>query len=312
MLEASAVRPVVRVRDLWVEYSPASGLFGRRKILALRGVSFEVAEGETYGVVGASGSGKSTLLKAIMGFVKPTGGTVEIDGVDLYGVDGGTRRGIVRRIGYVSQNPLAAVDPRYRVRDIVAEPLRASGVSKREIDRVLSALLEMVDLDPGVMDLLPHELSLGMLQRVVIARAIAAKPRVLLLDEPTSALDSITQSHIVSLLGGLRDLFGYTSILVSHDLRVVARLASRLAIMMAGLMLEEGPTSSVLEKPLHPYARELVESLKLKEVGEVFTVNPNACPFYTRCSQRLDGRCREVPPLAEIGGARRVRCWLYT
>lgn len=312
MLEAGPVRPVVRVRDVWVEYGLASSPLGaRRRIVALRGVSFDVMEKETYGVVGASGSGKSTLLKVIMGFVRPASGTVEIDGVNLYDAGGRARREIVRRLGYVSQNPLAAVDPRYRVRDIVAEPLRASGVPRGEIDRVLPTLLETVGLDPDVAELLPHELSLGMLQRVVIARALAGKPRVLLLDEPTSALDSVTQSHIVSLLGELKELFGYTSILVSHDLRVVSRLADRLAIMMAGLILEEGPTPGVLEEPLHPYTRELVDSMRLKEVGEVFAADPRACPFYAHCRRRLEDRCRELPPLAELGGARRVRCWLY-
>ncbi len=312
MLEAGPVRPVVRVRDVWVEYSlAASPLRSRKRIHALRGASFDVLEKETYGIVGASGSGKSTLLKVVMGFVRPSKGSVEIDGIDLYNADGRTRKNIVKRLGYVSQNPLAAVDPRYRVRDIIAEPLRASGVPKREVSRILPALLEMVDLDPDVIDLLPHELSLGMLQRVVIARAIAVKPRVLLLDEPTSALDTVTQSHIVSLLGELKELFGYTSILVSHDLKVVSHLANRLAIMMAGLILEEGPTSEVLESPLHPYTRELVDSMKLKEVGEVFITDPSACPFYAHCPRRLEERCRELPLLTEVGSSRRVRCWLY-
>ncbi|MEM1930529.1 MAG: ABC transporter ATP-binding protein [Sulfolobales archaeon] len=283
----------------------------RRRVHALRGVSFDVFEREVYGIVGASGSGKSTLLKVIMGFIKPSAGTVEIDGIDLLKVDRETRKNVIKRIGYVSQNPLTAVDPRFRVRDIIAEPLKAAGVPKREIVKILPTLIEAVGLSPEVMELLPYELSLGMLQRVVIARAIAAKPRVLLLDEPTSALDSVTQSHIVALLRELRELFGYTSVLVSHDLKVVSRLADKLAIMLAGLILEEGLVADVLNRPLHPYTQALIDSLKLKEMKEVLVADPRVCPYYTNCIQRLEEKCRVLPPLVELSNTRKVRCWLY-
>ncbi|MEM2207077.1 MAG: ABC transporter ATP-binding protein [Sulfolobales archaeon] len=313
MLEASLMKPVLNVREVWVEFHLITGLLGvKKRVYALRGVSFSVLEREVYGIVGASGSGKSTLLKVIMGFVKPTAGTVEIDGIDVLKVDRETRKNITKRIGYVSQNPLVAVNPRFKVKDIIAEPLRAVGVPKREIVKILPTLVEAVGLAPEVMELLPYELSLGMLQRVVIARAIAAKPRMLLLDEPTSALDSVTQSHITALLRELRELFGYTSILVSHDLRVVSRLADKLAIMMAGLILEEGSVADVLGKPLHPYTQALVDSLKFKEMREVFVADPRVCPYYTNCTQRLEEKCRILPPLVELSNMRKIRCWLYT
>lgn len=307
------MKPVLRIREVWVEFGLYTGFLKEEKrIHALRGVSFDALEREVYGVVGASGSGKSTLLKVIMGFIKPSMGTIEINGVDMFKVDRGTRRDIVKRIGYVSQNPLVAVDPRFKVKDIIAEPLRAAGVPKSEIPKILSTLVEAVGLTPDVMELLPQELSLGMLQRVVIARAIATKPRILLLDEPTSALDSVTQSHVTTLLSELKELFGYTSILVSHDLKVVSRLADRLATMMAGLMLEEGSVADVLVKPLHPYTQELVDSLRLKEVREIFTADPMACPFYANCPQRLEEKCRKLPPMIDLDNTRKVRCWLYT
>jgi len=307
------MKPVLNVREVWVEFHLITGLLGvKKRVYALRGVSFSVLEREVYGIVGASGSGKSTLLKVIMGFVKPSVGTVEIDGIDVLKVDRETRKNITKRIGYVSQNPLAAVDPRFKVKDIIAEPLKAAGVPKSDIVKILPTLIEAVGLTPEVMELLPYELSLGMLQRVVIARAIAAKPRMLLLDEPTSALDSVTQSHITALLRELRELFGYTSILVSHDLRVVSRLADKLAIMMAGLILEEGSVADVLGKPLHPYTQALVDSLKFKEMREVFVADPRVCPYYTNCTQRLEEKCRILPPLVELSNMRKVRCWLYT
>ncbi|MCS7099473.1 MAG: ABC transporter ATP-binding protein [Sulfolobales archaeon] len=313
MLEEALAKPVLRVCDIWVEYSLSSGLLSKKKkIYALRGVSFDVSGSEVFGIVGASGSGKSTLLKAIMGFVSPSSGSIEIDDVDILKVDRGTRKNILRKMGYVSQNPLAAVNPRFKVGDIVAEPLKAAGLSRKEITKMLPTLIESVDLPLDVVDLLPHELSLGMLQRVVIARAIATKPRILLLDEPTSALDTVTQSHIVVLLKELKDLFGFASVLVSHDLKVVSHLADRLAILMAGLVLEEGTTYDVLRNPLHPYTRELVDSIKLKEVKEVFTIDPRTCPFYAHCYLRLEDRCRRIPPLIELGRRRKVRCWLYS
>ncbi|MEM0196897.1 MAG: ABC transporter ATP-binding protein [Sulfolobales archaeon] len=300
------------MREVWVEFCLATGSPRVKKsVHALRGVNFDVFEREVYGIVGASGSGKSTLLKVIMGFIKPSMGTIEIDGINLLKVDRETRKSIIKKIGYVSQNPLTAVDPRFKVKDIIAEPLKAAGVPKSDIVKILPTLIEAVGLTPEVMELLPYELSLGMLQRVVIARAIAAKPRVLLLDEPTSALDSVTQSHITVLLRELRELFGYTSVLVSHDLRVVSRLADKLAIMLAGLILEEGLVADVLNRPLHPYTQALIDSLKLKEMKEVLVADPRVCPYYTNCTQRLEEKCRVLPPLVELSNTRKVRCWLY-
>ncbi len=306
------MKPVLSMREVWVEFRLATGSPRVKKsVHALRGVNFDVFEREVYGIVGASGSGKSTLLKVIMGFIKPSMGTIEIDGINLLKVDRETRKSIIKKIGYVSQNPLTAVDPRFKVKDIIAEPLKAAGVPKSDIVKILPTLIEAVGLTPEVMELLPYELSLGMLQRVVIARAIAAKPRVLLLDEPTSALDSVTQSHITVLLRELRELFGYTSVLVSHDLRVVSRLADKLAIMLAGLILEEGLVADVLNRPLHPYTQALIDSLKLKEMKEVLVADPRVCPYYTNCTQRLEEKCRVLPPLVELSNTRKVRCWLY-
>lgn len=313
MLEKALLKPALQVRDIWVEYTLSStSLSTGKKIYALRGISFDVLEREIFGIVGASGSGKSTLLKVIMGFVSPSVGSIEVDGINILKVNRETRKNILKKIGYVSQDPLAAVNPRFKVRDIVTEPLKAAGVPKREITKMLPTLIESVGLPLDVLDLLPHELSLGMLQRVVIARAIAIKPRVLLLDEPTSALDSVTQSHVIALLKELKDFFGYASILVSHDLKVVSYLADRLAILMAGLILEEGIALNVLNNPLHPYTRELVDSIKLKEVREVFAVDPSACPFYAHCYLRLEEKCRKIPPLIELDSKRRIRCWLYS
>jgi len=253
--------PAIRVRDVTRDYRrPRTSLLRPSPpIHALRGVSFDVAPGERFGIVGESGCGKSTLLRIIAGLDRATSGTVCVEGTDITGLRDRQLRFLRARVQLVFQDPMSSLDPRMRVRDIVAEPLVAQG---KPADRQrVAALLEAVGLRADAADRYPHQFSGGQRQRISIARALAPQPQILIADEPVSALDVSVRAQVLNLIADLVDEFALTLVFVSHDLSVVGHVCDRVAVMNAGQIVEIGDTAKVYADPQHSYTRTLVAAI---------------------------------------------------
>ncbi|MFF9049424.1 ATP-binding cassette domain-containing protein [Streptomyces parvulus] len=242
--------------------------FGTRTTTtAVDDVSLDVHEGETLALVGESGCGKTTLTRLLLRLLEPTAGSVSFDGRDLATLSAPELRAVRRQMQVVLQDPYSSMNPRMRISDIVAEPLvthdpeaRGRRARARNRERV-GELLEAVGLDAGIQDRYPHEFSGGQRQRVSIARALALRPRLLVLDEPTSALDVSVQATVLDLLADLQRRLGLTYVFVSHNLAVVAQVADRVAVMRGGRLVEVGGATQVLRAPRHPYTRQLLDAV---------------------------------------------------
>ena len=256
--------PLVLVEDLRVHFPVRKGLLGRASevVKAVDGVSFALARGRTLALVGESGSGKSTTGYAVMGMERPTGGRVVIDGVDRAAMTQAQAREATRRMQIVFQDPASALNPRMRVGDCIAEPLRIHGIGTRasRAERV-AELLELVGLSPGAATRLPRDFSGGQRQRIVIARALALEPEVIVCDEAVSALDVSIQSQILNLLLALQERLGLAYLFISHDLSVVRHIADEVAVMQHGRIVESGPVDTVFAAPADPYTRALIEAV---------------------------------------------------
>ena len=260
----SESEPVVRVRDLSKTFPLTKGVVFRRQIGEVRavdGISFEVPRGRTLGIVGESGSGKSTTLHEILEMRAPQSGSIEILGEDVATLSAGRRRELRRDLQVVFQDPVAALDPRLPVFELLAEPLAANGFGKSATDTRVAELLEIVGLARADASRYPGEFSGGQKQRIGIARALALQPKILALDEPVSALDVSIQAGIINLLLDLQHAFDLTYLFVSHDLSVVKHLAHRVAVMQHGKIVEYGEAGEVFANPRHPYTRALLAAI---------------------------------------------------
>ena len=260
----SESEPVVRVRDLSKTFPLTKGVVFRRQIGEVRavdGISFEVARGRTLGIVGESGSGKSTTLHEILEMRAPQSGSIEILGEDVATLSAGRRRELRRDLQVVFQDPVAALDPRLPVFELLAEPLAANGFGKSATDTRVAELLEIVGLARADASRYPGEFSGGQKQRIGIARALALQPKILALDEPVSALDVSIQAGIINLLLDLQHAFDLTYLFVSHDLSVVKHLAHRVAVMQHGKIVEYGEAGEVFANPRHAYTRALLAAI---------------------------------------------------
>jgi peptide/nickel transport system ATP-binding protein len=300
----------IEVLNLRREFGVSSTLRTRdRRVIAVDDVTFSVPAGSVLGIVGESGCGKSTLARLILGLLPPTAGSVLVDGKRLFDLD---RKARARLIQPVFQDPFASLNPRRRIKDIVGLPLDAQGTfSRGEIARRVDEILERVGLAAEMAERSPSQLSGGQRQRVAIARALVLEPRIVICDEPTSALDVSVQAQILNLLADLRRELGLTYIFISHNLAVVEHVASEVAVMYLGRIVERNETDALFRSPRHPYTRALLESVLTPEPGRgVPDVGlgdampdpaniPAGCRFHPRCRIAVE-RCRSEPPLAMV------------
>ncbi|MGJ4883189.1 MULTISPECIES: ABC transporter ATP-binding protein [unclassified Bradyrhizobium] len=318
--------PLLQVNDLKKHFPIRSGLFGRAKsrVHAVDGVSFEIARGETLSLVGESGCGKSTVGRAILRLFDITAGQIVLDGTRIDDLGPGSLRDMRRRVQVVFQDPFSSLNPRMRIRDILAEPINNFGLAKTaaERDARIAELMEIVRLPRDAVNRRPHEFSGGQRQRIGIARALAAKPDLIVCDEAVSALDVSVKAQIVNLLQDLQREFGLALLFISHDLAIVEHMTHRVAVMYLGRIVELAPRRQIFASPGHPYTRALLSAVPIPEPGAERTpiilkgdvpspVNPpKGCRFNTRCPLAFD-RCRmEAPELRLKGEDQWVACHL--
>jgi peptide/nickel transport system ATP-binding protein len=314
------------VKDLVRHYPVRKGTILRRQVGTVRavdGISFELCERETLGLVGESGCGKTSTLMEILNLAAPSQGRIEVLGTDVSTLDRRRRMQLRRDLQVVFQDPIAALDPRLPVFDLLAEPLRAHGVAAGEIRRRVPELLSMVGMGPEHASRYPAEFSGGQRQRIGIARALALEPKVLVLDEPVSALDVSIQAGVLNLLEELQARLGLALLFVAHDLAVVRHIADRVAVMYLGRIVELGPVDAVYQAPQHPYTQALLSAIPIPDPAKerareriLLTGDlpspaevPSGCRFRTRCFRyaalpsELRSRCEQEEPAREQRGA---------
>ena len=324
--DSSTSLPLLDVRDLKKYYPLKRGLFGRSggRVHAVDGVSFQIARGETLALVGESGCGKSTVGRAVLRLIDITAGQVVLAGQRIDNLSQSTLRPMRQRIQVVFQDPFSNLNPRMRVRDILAEPIRNFGLasSKLDLDRQLADLLDSVHLPKDALGRWPHEFSGGQRQRIGIARALATKPDLIVCDEAVSALDVSVKAQIVNLLQDLQSELGLALLFISHDLAIVEHMTHRVAVMYLGKIVELAPRRELFGSPRHPYTKVLLSAVPVPEPGHArrriilkgdvpSPVSPPAgCRFHTRCPYAFD-RCRvEEPLLRPVSADQMAACHL--
>ena len=309
--------PLLSVKDLVVTY-------GRKRsaVQAVAGISFEVFEGETLGLVGESGCGKSTTGRAILQLEAITSGSVTFDGTDLTTLDREAMRQKRSELQMLFQDPISSLNPRRKIRQIVAEPLaiwnRGDQASR---EQVVNDILLEVGIDPALAgDRYPREFSGGQCQRISIARSLVANPKLLVCDEMVSALDVSVQAQIINLLTDLKQKHNLTLLFIAHDLAVVKNVSDRVAVMYLGKMCEIGPSDLLYEKPLHPYTEALLSAALVPDPNVELNHTvlqgeppsplnpPSGCRFRTRCPKAQDRCAAEVPELRELAPGHQVAC----
>ena len=318
--------PLLEAKSLSKQFSVGSRLSakGRRIVHAVDGVSLEVRTGETLGLVGESGCGKSTLGRCLVRLYDITAGELRFEGTDITRKSLAELRPFRRRMQMVFQDPYASLNPRRRVGDIVAEPLRVhhQDWGSARITARVQELLDLVGLAPEHVERFPHEFSGGQRQRIGIARALSLEPSLVVADEPVSALDVSVQAQIINLMADLQERLKLTYVFIAHDLSVVRQVSSRIAVMYLGSIVETGPTDHVFKSPAHPYTQALISAVPVADVtgtakrqrivlkGDVPSplAPPPGCRFHTRCPI-AQNRCRsERPPLTTLEVGRSVAC----
>jgi peptide/nickel transport system ATP-binding protein len=313
--------PVLELKNVSKTYTIKQGMFGEKKPLrAVNDVSLKLERGDVLGLVGESGCGKSTLAKILLGLEAPTSGEVLVDGEPIGDQN---RRILARRIQPIFQDPYSSLNPRKSIRDIISLPLRVHKIGdSASQEKAVRDILDVVGLPARVMNSYPNQMSGGQRQRVAIARALIMKPEIVICDEPTSALDVSVQSQILNLLVELRREFGLTYLFISHNLAVVEHLATRVAVMYLGRIVEESPVDGLFDNPRHPYTEALLASVLTPDpdlevpdthLGAAYPNPidpPSGCHFHPRCARAMD-ICRQSAPTLLSGDGRKVECHLY-
>jgi peptide/nickel transport system ATP-binding protein len=317
-MPADAAAPIVEATDLerHFDVSPpwlnrALERKGRAILRAVDGVSFDIRRGETLALVGESGCGKSTVARLLVGLYAPTAGRVRVFGRNLAEMNTAAGRTLRQRLQMIFQDPYASLNPRWRVADIIAEPLRTHGIgSKDEVLKRVDELLTLVRLSPADKVKNPHQFSGGQRQRLSIARALATNPEFLVCDEPTSALDVSVQAQVLNLMKDLQRELGLTYLFISHNLAVVRHISDRVGVMYLGKLVELAPKKTLFAAPRHPYTRMLLDAIPDLEMtgrartpvaGEVPNpLNPpNGCTFHPRCPH-ANARCKSEAPVLRL------------
>ncbi len=295
----------------------------RQFLTATADVSFEIRRGETFALVGESGSGKSTIAKMIVGLLEPSAGEIRFDGQKMDFASGAAMRALRRRFQMIFQDPFASLNPRWRVGDIIAEPIRTFGLLRgAAIGKEVGRLLDLVGLSAKDTEKFPHEFSGGQRQRIAIARALSSKPEFIVCDEPTSALDVSVQAQILNLMRDLQDEFGLTYLLISHDLSVVRHMSTRIGVLYLGRLVEIADAKRLFVEPQHPYTRMLLDAVpdlalsgrrRTPVTGEIPNpiTPPPGCTFHPRCPHVMDV-CRKRTPASVGTASGQAACHLLT
>ena len=317
---------LLEVKDLKIYYpvkTKKNILFSeKRYVKAVDGISFDVRDGETFGLVGESGCGKSTTGKAIVKLLKPTSGHIYFQSQDIFA--GGNNMDLTKKIQIIFQDPYSSLDPRFTIARCIAEPLviHNEGNKNSRMDRV-KQLMEDVGLKPEHLTKYPHEFSGGQRQRIGIARALALNPSLIVCDEPVSALDVSIQAQILNLMQELQEKYRLSYVFISHNLSVVKHLCDRIAVMYLGHIVELADKEELFSHPAHPYTKALLNAIPVPD-PEVQSMQeplegdvpspldpPSGCCFHTRCSHACERCSREVPMLREIAPGHFAACHLY-
>ena len=319
--------PLVRVEDLAITFSVSARTWGwkARVLHAVDGVSFELAKGESLALVGESGSGKTTTGRAIVGLYRPARGSVAFDGEEVSTLGGPALKRFRRRAQMIFQDPYASLNPRMKVGAIIAEPLQAHGQgSAAQRHERVREMLALVGLPGDAANRFPYAFSGGQRQRIGIARALALNPEFVVADEPVSALDVSVQAQIINLLADLRDRLSLTMVFIAHNLAVVRQVASRVAVMYLGQLVEVGDCEEVFARPAHPYTQALLRAVpppdpasgwdgaEVSLRGEMPSPidPPSGCRFHTRCPLAIDVCRTTAPELRSFPSGRTVACHL--
>jgi oligopeptide transport system ATP-binding protein len=319
--------PLLELQNLQKYFPVSMGVLLRRKIgwvKAVDGVDITIDPGETLGLIGESGCGKTTTSKLILLQETPTAGTIRFDGEDVSALEGEKLMRYRREVQVVFQDPYSSLSPRMRVGDIIGEPLEIhTELSRQDLDRRVSEVLELVGLQPEVSRLFPHEFSGGQRQRIAIARALATNTRLIVLDEPVSALDVSIRAQIMNQLEHLQQTLGVSYLFIGHDLATVAHISDRIAVMYLGQIVELADSLELCGKPLHPYTQALFTAAlpshpderhdRLTITGEVPSAldPPSGCRFHPRCPHAMPHCVREPPVRKEVAPRHTVACHLY-
>ncbi len=309
---------LLETKDLTKVYTVSQGLFkGKQSLTAVNGVDLSVPKGSVLGLVGESGCGKSTVAKLILRLEAPTSGRIRFDGEDVTDI---VRKEMARRVQPVFQDPYASLNPRKSIDSIVSLPLRVHQIGdRRQREKMLDEIMEIVGLPPRLRQSYPNQLSGGQRQRVAVARALIMQPELVICDEPTSALDVSVQSQILNLLMDLQRQFGLTYLLISHDLAVVEHIATQVAVMYLGRIVEQAKTEDLFRQPRHPYTQALLTSVLTPEprlglpqthLGATYPNPidpPSGCTFHPRCP-KADDQCAKLAPQPTITDDRLVEC----
>ncbi|MBV8431165.1 MAG: dipeptide ABC transporter ATP-binding protein [Solirubrobacterales bacterium] len=315
---------LVRAEHIKKYFPIRKGILQREvaRVHAVDDVSFDLREGETLGVVGESGCGKTTLIRSLARLVDATAGSIRFRGEDITKAGRKELEPVRKQVQMVFQDPQASLNPRKRVGQILATPLKLRGVPRDQMDSETRKLLERVGLTPEHINRFPHEFSGGQRQRIGVARALAVDPQLILLDEPVSALDVSIQAQVINLLDELQDEFGLSYVFVAHDLSVVRHVSDRIAVMYLGKLMELSPAAELYSKPIHPYTSALLAAIPIPDPNEnrarerpvvggepPSPINPpSGCRFHTRCPRATDICSQVEPQLTEYAGGHLAAC----